>query len=158
MKTNEFRFCGKNVIQKEGRIELDQYNAIESIDYMVLASERRKQLGSPLDESEKTQLRGLIGQLGWVTRQSRLDIMVNVSMAAQAMGNPCIRDVVNLNKAVKLLKDTSDAKLNFVPSDLTLKSCVIFCFADSSFANREGMKSQCASTPTSSSATWRRSM
>ena len=143
VKKGEFRFCGKNVVQKEGYIELDQFDAIESIDYMALSADRRKQLGSPLSESEKSAFRGLIGQMGWVCRQSRPDIMVNVSLASQTMGNPTIKDVVNLNKAVKMLKETSDATWRFCQSDLTLEDAVVFCFADSSFSNGPGMKSQC---------------
>ena len=70
--------------------------------------------------------------------------MVNVSIAAQSMGNPTIKDVVELNKAVKLLKDSSEACWNFVKDEaLTLESAVVFCFSDSSFANLEGSKSQC---------------
>ncbi|CAE7324408.1 Copia protein [Symbiodinium microadriaticum] len=143
VKKGEFRFCGKNVVQKEGYIELDQFDAIESIDYMALSTDRRKQMGSPLSESEKSAFRGLIGQMGWVCRQSRPDIMVNVSLASQTMGNPTIKDVVNLNKAVKMLKETSDATWRFCQSDLTLEDAVVFCFADSSFSNGPGMKSQC---------------
>ena len=143
IKHESFRFCGKNIVQKEGGIEVDQYDAIEGIDYMLLETERRKVPGSPLTEAEKSAFRGLIGQMGWVTRQSRPDLMVNVSMASQSMGNPTVRDVINLNKAVKLLKDTSEAKWCFRPSKLKIENCVVFCFADSSFANVEGGKSQC---------------
>ena len=142
IKRSEFRFCGKNVLHRDGNVEIDQYDAIQSIDYMVLEASRRKQPNSPLNELEKSQLRALIGQMGWVTRQSRPDLMVNVSIAAQAMGNPTIKDVINLNKAVKMLKETSDAKWKFVASDLKLDQAVVFCFADSSFANVENLKSQ----------------
>ena len=142
-KSGEFRFCGKNIVQKENGIEVDQYDAIEGIDYMVLEPERRKAPGSPLTEAEKTLFRGLIGQMGWVTRQSRPDLMVNVSVASQSMGHPTVKDVVNLNKAVKQLKETSEAKWCFRPSDLKLEEAVVFCFADSSFANVGEAKSQC---------------
>ena len=61
--------------------------------------------------------------------------MVNVSVAAQSVGNPKIKDIVSLNKAVKMLMDTSDATWRFLPSDLELQEATVFCFADSSFAN-----------------------
>ena len=142
VKKEDFRFCGKNIIQKDGNIEIDQYDAIEGVDYMTLSRDRRQQVNAPLTEHEKSLFRGLIGQLGWVARQSRPDIMVNVSMAAQSMGAPKIRDVIQLNKTVKMLKESSDAKWKFIASDLKLEDCVVFCFADSSFANGENLKSQ----------------
>ncbi|CAE7352234.1 RE2 [Symbiodinium sp. CCMP2456] len=143
IKRSEFRFCGKNVKQTNGAIELDQYDAIEGVDYMLFSPARRKEVNAPLTEEEKSQFRGLIGQMGWITRQSRPDLMVNVSLASQTMGSPKVKDVINLNKAVKMLKETSDAKWRFVPSDMTLENARVFCFADSSFANTESLKSQC---------------
>ena len=69
--------------------------------------------------------------------------MVNVSLASQAMGNPKVKDVIDLNKAVKMLKESADFKWRFKPSEITLDNCVVFVCADSSFANVEGHKSQC---------------
>ena len=141
----EFRFCGKNVKQLDDfTIELDQMDAIEAIDYMVLTKDRRAMANAPLTPAEVTSFRGLIGQMGWVTRQTRPDLMVNVSMAAQSMGSPKIKDVVALNKAVKMMKETAEAKWRFVHSpDLQLHDLVVCVFADSSFANIDGTKSQC---------------
>ncbi|CAE7468223.1 RE2 [Symbiodinium sp. CCMP2592] len=143
IKRGAFRFCGKNIKQVDGEIFIDQMDAIEGIDYMVLPTDRRKNVNSPLTEPEKTAFRGLIGQMGWVTRQSRPDLLVNVSLAAQSVSSPKVSDVVRLNRAVKMLKDTSEAKWCFRKSDLKLKDAVAFVFADSSFANVEGSKSQC---------------
>ena len=105
---------------------------------MVLDASRRKQPNAPLSEPEKSLFRGLIGQMGWITRQTRPDLMVNVSMAmaAQSMGSPTIKDVINLNKAVKMLRESSDAKWCFRASHLSLQNSIVFCFADSSFANQ----------------------
>ena len=58
-------------------------------------------------EAKKTAFRGLIGQMGWVTRQSRPDLLVHASLAAQSVSNPEVSDVVRLNLTVKMLKDTS---------------------------------------------------
>ena len=105
VQRGKFRFCGKNLVQEGWDIEVDQFDAIEGVDYMVLDKGRRKQPNLPLNEEEKSQFRGLIGQMGWIVRQSRPDLMVNVSIASQSLGQPCVRDVIDLNKAVKMMKD-----------------------------------------------------
>ena len=143
IKKENFRFCGKNVVQKDGEIFIDQMDAIEGVDYLVLPTERRKAPNSALTDSEKTAFRGLIGQLGWVARQSRPDIMVSVSLAAQSMGAPCVKDIVALNKAVKLLKSSSDVTWRFRKCSFSLEDAVVYVFADSSFGNVDGVKSQC---------------
>ena len=55
------------------------------------------------------------------------------------MGKPTIKDIVDLNRAVKMLKDTADCP----HPKLTWESCTVGVFADSSFANTNQMKSQC---------------
>ena len=72
----KFRFCGENVFQPDNfSIEVDQYDATEAIDYMVFSSDWRKMVNSPLTEAEVSSFRGLIGLMGWATRQSRPDLM-----------------------------------------------------------------------------------
>lgn len=109
----------------------------------MIDKSRRSKPGAPLTEDEKSGFRALVGSMGWVTRQSRPDIMVNVSIAAQALGKPTVKDVIDLNKALKMLKETPNAKWNYVPSSITMKNCAVFVCADSSFANLPGHKSQC---------------
>ena len=60
--------------------------------------------------------------------------MVNVSMASQTLGHPRVSDVVELNKAVKMLKETPGEKWRFEPSEMNLHNSIIFVRADSSFA------------------------
>lgn len=70
---------------------------------------------------------------------NRPDLLVNVSLASQTVGKPTIKDIVDLNRAVKMLKDTADCP----HPKLTWESCTVGVFADSSFANTSQMKSQC---------------
>lgn len=54
-----------------------------------------------------------------------------------------MKDVIDLNKALKMLKETPNAKWKYVPSAITMKNCAVLVCADSSFANLPGHKSQC---------------
>ena len=93
---------------------------------MPLSKDRRKMVNAPSTPEEIRNFRALIGQMGWVTRQTRPDLMVNVSVAAQSMSSPKIKDVINLNKAVKMLKESADAtwRLVFTP-ELKLEDVVV---------------------------------
>ena len=121
VKQEKFRFCGKNLVQKNGSIEIDQIDAIEGMGYMQLTKERRLQVNAPLTATEVSQLRALIRQVGRAVRQSRPDVMVNVSMAAQAMGAPKISGIIQPKKTVKMHKGTADATWKFKASDLKLE-------------------------------------
>eukprot|EP00435_Cladocopium_sp_Y103_P057754 s1878_g20.t1 len=115
-KRSTFRFCGKNVVQNEDfTVTIEQVDAIEALEYQVIDKAKRKNVNAPLNESEKTDFRALIGSMGWISRQTRPDVMVNVSMASQTMGDPRVKDVVELNKAVKMLKESPEAPWKFYP-------------------------------------------
>ena len=51
IKRGEFRFCGKNVKQEDGNISLNQMDAVEAIDYLLLPNDRRLRPSSPLTEN-----------------------------------------------------------------------------------------------------------
>jgi hypothetical protein len=89
-----------------------------------------------LTEAENSSFRGLLGSLGQIARQTHRDVLVNVSLASQTMGSPAIKDVIEPNKTVKVLKGSFDFKWNFVKTGgLTLENAVSFCMSDRSFAN-----------------------
>ncbi len=144
-KEGKFRFCGKEIEKgDQGSVHLRQADAIESLEYIILEKHRRTSPNSKLTETEKSQFRALIGSLGWIARQSRPNVLVNVSMASQKMGSPAIRDILDLNKVVKVLKESVDFRWTFHhPKNYLLKDAIVFCMADSSFANGDNHKSQC---------------
>jgi hypothetical protein len=150
-KKGTFRFCGKNVVQLEDlSIEVSQQESVENLEYMEIDKLRRKTPEAALIPEEITAFRSLIGAFGWIVRQTRHDLAVDVSMAAQSMGAPKIKHVVELNKAVKMAKETADVKLRFIVSDkMTYENAVIVNTMDSSFGNvddkdlGEKVKSQC---------------
>lgn len=125
------------MLQKSGgSVSLDQVDAIESVDYMVLRKDWHVHPNAPLTEAEKSSFRGLLGSLGQIARQTHRDVLVNVSLASQTMGSPAIKDVIEPNKTVKVLKGSFDFKWNFVKTGgLTLENAVSFCMSDRSFAN-----------------------
>ena len=127
----------------DGSVSPEQVDAIESVEHMVLRKDRRHLPNAPLTEDAESSFRGLIGSLGWIARQTRPYVLVNVSLASQTM-SPTIKDLVELNKVEGSQLDSFDFKWNFVKSnDLTLENAVVFCTSDSSFANTTQMKSQC---------------
>ena len=131
--SGSLKFCGKNGKQAEDEtITLEQKEMIEVPEYQVISKDRRTKPNLPLTEAEKTQFRGLVGSMGWITRQTRPDVLVNVSVAAQLMGKRMVRGVLDLNKGVKMLKESSDAVWSFRPSEINLTDFVVFTCADTS--------------------------
>ncbi|CAK9031061.1 Copia protein [Durusdinium trenchii] len=58
----------------------------------------------PLNEKEKTQLRGLIASLNWVARESRPDAAAGASILASAFPEPKFSHILQANDLVRHLK------------------------------------------------------
>ena len=94
-------------------------------------------LESPLTSTEITGYRRVLGQLLWLGQQSRPDLCVGVSLAAQRLSKATLSDVKTQAK--------STAEMGIVtPCGVgTWKPVYFACYADAGFANAEHEKSQC---------------
>ena len=75
----DFVHCGRH-ISNRSFIRVDQAKSSVAVDLTQLADGRTRQPDSPLDESETSQYRSVLGQIVWLAQQSRLDLCVGVSL------------------------------------------------------------------------------
>lgn len=122
----DFVTCGKNM-------QIHQETYIHYLTPIHLTPSRAVELSSPLTEHEKDQLRSKIGQILWVARQSRPDVMFDASNLASTLKHATIQTIHDTNKIVCKLKAKS-VTLNFqhLGTGCPLKMVV---FSDASFAN-----------------------
>ena len=85
----------------------------------------------------------MLGQLLWLGQQSRPDLSVGVSLAAQKLSTATLSDVKALNKLVEQAKSTAAMGIVIPCGVVNLETCSVVCYADAGFANAEGEKSQC---------------
>ncbi|CAK0870870.1 unnamed protein product [Prorocentrum cordatum] len=149
-QSDAFRYCGK-VVEQDSQtfdIKIGQAATVEALEYIALEPHRRRKPNAPLTPEEISALRSGVGSLGWVARQTRPDLAVHASLGAQSMSGPKIRDIVAVNRAIKMAKDDVDFKLVF-SSRLDWDSAIVFGCGDSSHGNiddltlGEKVKSQC---------------
>nr|XP_040565513.1 uncharacterized protein LOC121115355 [Lepeophtheirus salmonis] len=70
-----FKYLGVNVrSQKDGTIQIDQFQYNSSLDAISLSDKRRKHKWQLLKEDEIKEYRSITGQLNWVAIQTRPDI------------------------------------------------------------------------------------
>ena len=85
----------------------------------------------------------MLGQLLCLGQQSRPDLCVGVSLAAQKLSKATLADVKTLNKLVEHAKGTAEMGIVIPCGVVNLGTCSVVCYADAGFANAEGEKSQC---------------
>ncbi|CAK0814360.1 unnamed protein product, partial [Prorocentrum cordatum] len=126
-QSGTFRYCGK-VVEQDSQtfdIKIGQAATVEALEYIALEPHRRRKPNAPLTPEEISALRSGVGSLGWVARQTRPDLAVHASLGAQSMSGPKIRDIVAVNRAIKMAKDDVDFKLVF-SSSLDWDSAIAF--------------------------------
>ena len=123
-----------NVIQK-GR-KIDQEGYINEVTKLKVEANRSKD--ECLSEVEKRQLRGYIGQLGWISKQTRPDLSFNSCEASVRFKNASVADLKEANKVITFMQN-NPLKVTF-PDMGDLCKVKIVGFADAAFRNldREG--------------------
>ena len=95
-------------------------------------------LESPLTNAEITGYRSVLEQLLWLGQQSRPDLCVGVSLAAQKLSKATLSDVKMLNKLVEQAKGTAEMGIVIHCGVVDLETFSVGCYADGGFANAEG--------------------
>ena len=85
-----------------------------------------------LTEEETKQYRGIVGQLNWISTQTRPDISFDVCELSSVFDEAKVDDLLRANKVVKNAQSRSVA-VRF--PKLADKQLSIECFSDASFGN-----------------------
>ena len=123
-------------------IKVTQTKSMVSLECMSIDLASRT-LESPLTNAEISGHRSGLGQLLWLGQQSRPDLCVGVSLAAQKLRKATLSDVKALNKLVEQAKSTAEMGIVIPCGVVNLETYSVVCYADAGFANAEGEKSQC---------------
>ena len=131
-----FKYLGLNIRSFKNEIQIHQDEYIKEVRPVDITRERKLELGNSLSSKETRQLRGIAGQLNWVSSQTRPDIAYSACETSVAVKNPTVRDLVQANKHVKKLHAES---VCLRITKICLSSARIVCYTDASFANlRDG--------------------
>ena len=130
-ENNSFKYVGLNVVQTREGVKVDQnvyINELETIEIDCDNDENRV-----LTNAQKKELRKHIGQVLWVSRQTRPDSASYTCETSVRFKDATQKDIKHLNKTINYLKQH--------PLTLTfknmgdLKKCKIMGYSDASFLN-----------------------
>ena len=134
-----FEYVGLHLSGSGSQILFDQLANVASIAKIEL-QENNNDPNRLLTADERTKFRALVGQLNWVSGQSRPDISFDVCEASTALKSPTVKDILRANKIVNKLKGCDVRLLFHVVGNLS--ECVLHVFADASYGNLPGGGSQ----------------
>lgn len=141
---DKFKFLGLDVRRDGLVIEIDQSIYAEGIQYVMCHDMKNRHRF--LNDEEKASLRSAIGQLCWISNQTRPDIAYDVCQLSVRYKNAQVLDIINANKTIKkvrnnnlclkypvlvdgdkyILKVYSDASFNNLPNGGSQGGYIIF--------------------------------
>ena len=132
IEEHSFKYCGCNITsKKDGTIELDQNDYIDSLDELEVPSGDDKE---ELSKEEIKSVRRKIGELLWVSLMTRPDVSFDVNVLSSEVSKGTISTVKAINRVVRRAKNTKNV-LRFTKlgnmSDLSVR-----VYADASFGNQ----------------------
>lgn len=99
-----FSYVGMNIATVGGVVQVHQHSYIENLQPVHLQAARAVQREAPLNEKEREQLRSKIGQVLWVAKQTRPDVMFNTCSLASNIKNATVQSIHEVNRVIRKLK------------------------------------------------------
>ena len=136
----KFKQCGVMVRQNpDGSITQDQVEYLATLSEIEIAKDRHTALNSPVTESERTQLRALLGGLQWLVTQTRVDGMIDVNLLQSCVTTATVETLHSANKVLrKLRQGPANLFTRKIPDHQAIH---VVAWSDASWANRRDGKS-----------------
>ena len=140
-REGKFTFTGICFNQdSKGRIHLDQKEYINNISPISIPRERRKSENEMVTESERQELRGIIGSLQYAASNTRPDTSSRLSHLQSKINCAVIRDLLEGNRLLSDAKRHDTVKITY--ESIPIQDISFLVYSDASFATREKQQSQ----------------
>ena len=131
-----FQYLGLDINQTEELVAMHQNDYIKTLQPILLKDMSKRDLSN----KEKLQLKALIGQIQWVSKQTRPDLAFASCDLSNRVKDGTTDDIRLANKYLrKLQNSTSQIHL---PNIGDVTKSTLYAFSDASHANLPGFKSQ----------------
>ena len=104
------KYLDLNISQSNSEIIIDQVNCIKSVKYIVISNNRKNQKDELLCKEENDIIRTLVGQLRWVTGQTRPDFAFEVCQLSSILSHSKVDDILKANKLLLKAKNENSYK------------------------------------------------
>lgn len=141
VKEKKGEFLGKSIEQCEaGSLIIQQKEYAQAITGITISKERRKEKNEQITDKERTQMRGVLGEMAWLVAGSRPDLSGSCSLMQQRATSAKVRDLIEINKMTSFAHDFSSKEIWLKP--IPIEGLEIAVWSDASFANASEKKSQ----------------
>ena len=95
-----FKYVGMNIQSKRHSIHLDQNEYAKGLKLIDISKDRIRQKQCPVTDAERKVMKAKIGQLLWLGRQTRPDLIYDASNLSSIANKATVRDLIETNKVL----------------------------------------------------------
>ena len=134
---NVFKYLGLQVSQnpssKEIFVSQEEYS--KEINMIQISRTRQSQKTHSLNSDEYNLLRSGIGQLNWLSIQTRPDIAFDVCQLSNNLKDPCVADLITFNKIVKKIQNNDPLPLTYRSLENLEEGLNLLVYSDAAYNN-----------------------
>lgn len=97
---DSFKYVGMKIESKNDCITLDQNEYAKGLKMIAISKERQRQKQCPITDDERKIMKAKIGQLLWLGRQTRPDLMYDASNLSSIVNTARVKDMIETNKVL----------------------------------------------------------
>eukprot|EP00971_Amphidinium_carterae_P170330 3374854-Amphidinium_carterae.1 len=105
------------------------------LDEVTIPKQRKKNVADSLSETERSVFRGILQKVMWIAREARPDISGTAAILARRVSTATVADWIELQRAVKHLRESADIGVKFFPIPVTEMRVAVFIDGSPSTAN-----------------------
>ena len=98
---NNFKYLGLELCHRDEGIFVHQESFASSLNPIKLSKARSLEKYSAATDEERQELRSKVGQLLWIARQTRPDIIFDTTILASKVKSAYVKDLLDGNKVIK---------------------------------------------------------
>ena len=129
-----FRFCGRKIVDTEDYISVSSPETLSKVKPIHIDGGRQREPSSPASVSEQSQMRAVLGSIGWVARLCRPELCYGCSSLQGKQAKPMAEDLRNTNKLLASAQKTKDNGVRFVKGKFDLEEAILLSVTDASHA------------------------
>ena len=99
-----FKYIGLDMCNTDKGLFIQQQSYVDEMKPMEISTKRKQDRQAFLNKEEIRKFRGKVGQLNWISTQSRPDVTYDVLCLSTVTKHPQVQHILEVNKAIKKVK------------------------------------------------------
>ena len=138
VEQHNFRYCGRKITTTEECITMTAPELLLKVKPIYISGDRKRSITEAATQEEQSQMRGVLGSLGYVARLCRPELSYRCSALQGKQARPVVSDLVQTNKFLQAAQKTMQHGIHYHKRRFDFHSAVLLSVTDASHAAETG--------------------